>query len=250
MACAALLPVIAGTAVLLFVPSDRAAMSPSRRTGERRQALEPFRWTFQFGLIIVLFFTIFALNQIIRFTIPINLRIIEGREDVEGLTGLANSLAGLASAVSVIFLAPRVFQAGSYAKSLAGALVIAGLGYVVVAFAGSTGVFFAGLLAVALILSAMIPATNTLVASNVSRARRGTAFGIASSAQAVSLMGGSIVTAAFAAVSLELGFVVLATTLLMLAIVILTTLREPSLDSEGEPARPETAPVAASESVG
>jgi MFS family permease len=143
-----------------------------------------------------------------------------------------------------------VFQPGNYAKTLAGALAIAGLGYVVIAFAGSTGVFFAGLLAVALVLSAMIPATNTLVAANVTRARRGTAFGIASSAQAVSLMAGSIVTAAFAAVSLELGFVVLAATLLVLAVVIITTLREPKLGAESEPARTEVSPVGASGSMG
>ena len=50
-----------------------------------------------------------------------------------------------------------------------------------------------------LLQAAMIPITNTLIATNVSRERRGTGFGIASSAQALALMAGPIAAAALGA---------------------------------------------------
>jgi MFS family permease len=51
-----------------------------------------------------------------------------------------------------------------------------------------------------------MPATNTLIAESVEPARRGTAFGLASSAQAVAFMAGPMGAAAFATVSLPVGF--------------------------------------------
>jgi MFS family permease len=81
---------------------------------------------------------------------------------------------------------------------------------------------------ISLLQAAMIPATNALIAGNAPRSRRGTAFGWAGSAQAVAFVAGPMGAALFAAVSLDLGFVVLAGIMLGMALLLLT-LREPEV---------------------
>jgi MFS family permease len=79
---------------------------------------------------------------------------------------------------------------------------------------------------ISLLQAAMIPPTNSLIAGNVPRSRRGTAFGWAGSAQALAFVAGPMGAALFAAVSLDLGFVVLCGMLLLMAVALLA-LREP-----------------------
>jgi DHA1 family multidrug resistance protein-like MFS transporter len=226
-------PMITGTFVLFTVPADRIARAPAPRDGSRRPKvlLEPFRMSFQFLLAILIYFMIFALNQLTRFVTPISLRAIEGRPDVEGHAGLAFSLAGLVSAIGVLLLAPMVFRTGKMSFALGASCLIGGLGFIVMAAAGSAALFIAGFLIVALVLSAMTPSTNTLIAANVTRSRRGTAFGVAGSAQALASFVGPAAAAVFAALSLGLGFVVLAVLLLALGLLLFTTLREPVWES-------------------
>lgn len=80
----------------------------------------------------------------------------------------------------------------------------------------------------------MIPTTNTLLAANVPRSRRGTGFGIAGSAQAVSFVVGPAGAALFAAFSLDLGFAIIAGMLAALAGLLWLTMREPDLRPESE----------------
>jgi MFS family permease len=97
------------------------------------------------------------------------------------------------------------------------------------ALADFTPGFIGGFLLVAMVLSAMTPTTGTLIAANSTRSRRGTAFGVASSAQALALGVGPIGAAVFAAVSLEYGFLLLAVLMLALGLLLWTRLREPDL---------------------
>jgi DHA1 family multidrug resistance protein-like MFS transporter len=226
---ASIIPLVAGTAVLFLVPTDEAARNRRRRGNEPPAALAPFRISFQFGLAVFVLFMVFGLGQLIRLATPIALRSIGGSDDVEGVTGLAFTLGGLASTISVLFVAPRLFQAGSYRPALAVASVIAAVGMLVLAFAWERLAFVGGFILVTLALSAMLPATNTLIAASVDRSRRGTAFGVAGSAQAVSLMAGPAAAAAFAAISLEGGFLLLALLLVLMGLWLLAALREPSL---------------------
>jgi DHA1 family multidrug resistance protein-like MFS transporter len=225
---ASIIPLISGFVVLMLVPRDQTAVAPKSR-GEPAQKLEPFRPTFQFWVAIVIYFMIFALNQLTRLASPISLKQIEGTDDVAGLVGLLFSLAGLVSAISVLFLAPRVFAMGRMAKGIAIAFVFAAAGHLLLAFAGTSALYFLGFLMIGMVMSAMTPTTSTLIAANASRARRGTAFGIASGFQAMALAIGPIGAAVFAAVSLEAGFIGLAIVLLVLAVVVRFTLREPNL---------------------
>ena len=227
---ASVIPLISGVVVMLLVPRDEVSV-PQQNKDEPPQKLEPFRPGFQFWVAIVIYFMIFALNQLTRLASPISLKQIEGSDDVAGLVGLLFSLAGLVSAISVMFLAPRVFGAGRMATGIAVAFVFAAAGHLILAFAGTAALYFLGFLMIGMVMSAMTPTTSTLIAANASRARRGTAFGIASSFQAIALAIGPIGAAVFAAVSLEAGFIGLAVMLVVLAVLVRFTLREPNLAS-------------------
>ena len=64
------------------------------------------------------------------------------------------------------------------------------------------------------------------IAANVPRERRGTGFGIASSAQAISFLIGPTAAAAFAATSLRAGFVGLSALLIALGLILALRLRQ------------------------
>jgi len=221
-----IVPMISGLFVLFMVPADRVARR-SRAEGESKADLEPFKMTFQFLLAILMYFMIFALNQLTRFVTPVALRAIENRPDVEGHSGIAFSLAGLVSAIGVLAIAPLLYRTGRMAPALAASCLAGGLGFLVMASAGSSGLYIAGFLMVAMVLSAMTPSINTLIAANVTRSRRGTAFGVAGSAQALASFVGPAAAAVFVAISMGLGFVVLAMLLLALGLLLFRTLREP-----------------------
>jgi DHA1 family multidrug resistance protein-like MFS transporter len=226
-----IVPMIMGTFVLFMVPADRVARAVRADGTDGKAQLEPFRATFQFMLAILMYFMIFALNQLTRFVTPVALKAIEGRPDVEGHSGLTFSLAGLVSAIGVLAVAPMLYRSGRLATGLGASCVIGALGFVGMALAGSWVGYIAGFLVVAMMLSAMTPSTNTLIAANVTRSRRGTAFGIAGSAQALASFVGPAAAAIFAAVSLGLGFVLLAALLLALGLLLFRALREPVYES-------------------
>jgi MFS family permease len=133
------------------------------------------------------------------------------------------------SAFSVLFLGPRLFKPGTLRVTMAFASLVAAGGFLALAVAPNVALYVVGFLFIAAVLSAMVPVTNTLIAGTSSRARRGTAFGIAGSAQAVSFMVGPTGAALFAAVSLDAGFAVLAVLLVVLAATIFVALREKAI---------------------
>jgi MFS transporter, DHA1 family, multidrug resistance protein len=224
-------PILTGTAVLFFVPADRVNARPRIDGGSRPPVeLEPFRLSFQLLLAIFLYGLIFAFNQLIRFATPIALKGIEGREDVAGDAGLTFTLGGLGSAISVLVLAPFFFSAGRMRLALGVSCLLGAGGFVLIAVAGATLSFIVGFLVIAMVLSAMTPAVNTLIASNVTRSRRGTAFGVAGSSQAISSMVGPAAAALFAVISFQLGFALLAVFMLLVALLLFAVLREPRLD--------------------
>ena len=89
--------------------------------------------------------------------------------------------------------------------------------------------FTAAFAGIALLQAAMVPATNTLIAANAPRERRGTAFGLASGVQALAFMVGPMAAAGFAAISLTLGFAVLGVLFVLLGIMIAVAVREPRI---------------------
>jgi MFS family permease len=67
-----------------------------------------------------------------------------------------------------------------------------------------------------------------MIAASVTPARRGTAFGLASSAQAIAFMVGPMAAAAFTATSLPLGFAVCGVCFVGLAVMLAVLSRPPA----------------------
>ena len=221
---ASVVPLITATAVLLWVPRDRVVR---RRTGDgQRSDLEPFKATPQFILAVGALFCVYAMNELVRLSTPIALKALNDGADAAAATGLTFSIAGLASAFSVLFLAPLLFTAGRIAKAFGLACAVGALGSLLLALTESIPAYIAGFLIVALVVSALVPAINTRIAESVTRSRRGTGFGIAATVQAFSFAIGPAGAAFFAGVSLDLGFAVLAGIFLALGVVMFSAIRE------------------------
>jgi DHA1 family multidrug resistance protein-like MFS transporter len=231
---AALLPAIAATAVLFFVPKDKVGReAPSEAAGEDQPALEPFSksLSLQFAIAVFLSFLLFALTQLLGLVTPVALKQLQ-EEGVAGNTGIAFTLAGLASTVGVLVLARGFFKPGQLKMALVVSSVLTGGAHLLLAAVNTVALYIFAFSLISLLRAAMIPASNTLIAASVSRERRGTAFGVASSAQAIAFMVGPMGAALFAAVSLDLGFVIIGGIFIALAVVLLAFLREPRLEAE------------------
>jgi hypothetical protein len=126
-----------------------------------------------------------------------------------------------------------LFRPGRVRLALGLSCLVGAAGFAILALTGTVPLYVAGYLLVALVISAMVPATNTLVAANVTRSRRGTGFGIAASVQALSFAVGPGGAAFFTAVSLAAGFGFLALLFLALGVVLYLAVREPGTTSPG-----------------
>jgi DHA1 family multidrug resistance protein-like MFS transporter len=221
---ASVVPLITATAVLLWVPRDRVV----RRTAVTGQKgdLEPFKASRQFMLAVAALFTVYAMNELVRLSTPIALKALNDGADSAAATGLTFSIAGLASAFSVLFLAPLLFAPGRLALAFGAACAMGAAGALILALTETIPAYIAGFMVVALVVSALVPAINTHIASSVTRSRRGTGFGIAATAQSLSFAIGPAAAAFFAGVSMDLGFAVLAGLFLLLGIMMFTGIRE------------------------
>lgn len=230
---AALMPALAATGVLFAVPRDVVEKPPANAAGPPAGSPQGGSiWrliTPQFGLALFLCFFLFAMTQLVRLTTPLAIKDISGNSD-KGVVGLAFSIAGIGSVIGVLVVARRVVRAGAFRRALViGSLLTAGA-QLLLALSRSVPMYVTWFTAISLFQAAMLPASNTLIASNVPRARRGTAFGLAGSAQALAFMAGPMSAAGFAAVSLNFGFLVLGVMFLGLAVLLQIALREPKLE--------------------
>lgn len=230
----ATLPLFAAALVYFSVPRDHIearATTEATATGEGHPAQPLWRTlSRQFYLAIFIFFVLFALDQLVRLITPIALEQITGSEDVKGLVGVAFTAAGVAAVAGVALIGQRFVGPGRLRITLFLGTLAAAAMYLVLAVAGNEAVYIGAFALIALVQATLVPATNALVAGNVPRARRGTGFGIAGSAQAISFLVGPMGAAALAAVSISLGFVVLAVLLAGLSLLLFFTLREPPIE--------------------
>lgn len=225
----AALPALAAVLAAITVPRDRVAGARAEADGTPAPRISMRALlTTQFVLVLLVFFVSISLNQVLRLATPVALERIAGEAGAKGASGVAFTLAGLASVAGVV-LAQRVVKSGRLTRMLVVACIVAGGAHLVLPFAGTAATFIGAFAVISLLQAAMLPATNTLIAANAPRDRRGTAFGIASGVQAVGFMAGPMAAAGFAAVSLDLGFVVLAGIFLALAVLIFGAIREPRM---------------------
>ena len=218
-----LMVVIVATAVIYMVPAD---LIRKKDASGAAIVLEPFKPTFQLLFATFIYFVLFALNGFRGVATPIALQEIAGM-DATHVTGVAFGLGGIASALGIWALAGRMFKKYSLGNTLVAMAVLIAMAHFLLATSDSVFQFVLWFTVISLLNAAMAPATNTLIAFNVSRARRGTAFGLASGAQAVAFMAGPMAAAWFANTSLQSGFAALGVLLVALAVLMRLVIREP-----------------------
>lgn len=221
---AGLVMLMVGTAVMAMVPADLAHRVERSSGGA---ALEPFKPTPQFVLAVLLYFFFFALSTFRLVATPIALKQIS-TVDVTGVVGIAFTLGGIASVLGVWLPESQIFRRWRLGTVLVLITLLSAAAHVLLALSESVWLYVFAFTIASLLNAAVVPVTNSLIAFNVSRARRGTAFGIASAAQAVAFMIGPIAAAMFAASSLKVGFGVVSLLLVALALVIAIAVREPA----------------------
>jgi len=245
----AVMPALAATMVLLLVPGDQVApraAGPATRPSWRRAVGRDL--SLQLGLGLLLYFISFVMVDLVRTGAPAAIAALEGHGGATRATGVAFTVSGLASVAGALGLARLVGRPGEFRLSLTVVVLACAAAHIALGLAGSVAVFIAAYGAASLARGAMLPATNTVIAAAVPPERRGTAFGIASSVQALAFIVGPMSAAAFSLVSLSLGFVALGVPLAAIAAVVFLALREPDVSErrrtveESEPA-PSRAPA-------
>ena len=216
------------TAVIFLVPADAVRKKEHDSSGAAI-ALPPFKPTPQFMLAILLYFSLFALTTFRSIATPIALKDIAGANVTE-VTGIAFALGGIASALGVWALSTRFFRKFRLRQMLAVTCVLTALGHLLLAASQSVWLFVVAFTLASFLNASMMPATNTMIALNVSRERRGTAFGIGSAAQAIAFMVGPMSAALFATVSLKAGFVTVSVLFVALAALVAFAVREPPVE--------------------
>mgnify|MGYP003338588944 CR=1 FL=1 len=179
---------------------------------------------------------LFRSNQTVHLMTPLALQEIEGRDDVAGISGLAFSVSGGAAVLGILFIGRRYVKPGMIRRAMAIGTLVAGTANVLLATTHNSMEYVALFSLFSLVHAMMIVSANTLIASNVSRDRRGTGFGIASSAQALALMVGPMAAAAFGAFSVTTGFVALSGVFLLVAALVLFAVHDRSEPPEAIPA--------------
>jgi DHA1 family multidrug resistance protein-like MFS transporter len=235
----AALPFLAGVYATFAVPRDRvgpepvAASAGAPGTPASAEAPGPSTsirslLTTQFVLALVVWFCSLAFGQLLRIAAPIALEQIVGSQQAAAVSGIAFTAAGLGGVLGVVG-AQRWVRPGRLQYSLIVTSIGVGIGHLLLPFALGAWAFTAAFAAIALLQAAMVPATNTLIAANAPRERRGTAFGLASGVQALAFMVGPMAAAGFAAISLTLGFAVLGVMFVLLGVMIALAVREPRI---------------------
>ncbi|MCA9831692.1 MAG: MFS transporter [Dehalococcoidia bacterium] len=231
MVAAAIMPAVAAVVVLVLVPKDEIASRVHRKRHEPKPASGPGFWSLvgpQFYLVLGFYFFLFAANQLLRLASPVAIERLVGH-DAESLVGIAFTAGGVASVAGLMLVNRRAAKPGNFRVLLAAGCLIAALCQAGLAVAPGAGTYIAAFAAASLIQAALIPATNTLIATNVGRERRGTAFGVASSAQAMAFMAGPMSATVFAAWSLPAGFLIVGGLFVVAALVLGKWLREPAI---------------------
>ncbi len=226
----AMLPALAAAWVLMVVPRDVITREARPAAGAAGGSEAPHRamggFPRELYVAIGMYFWLFALNQLVRLSTPIALEDIAGEGGARAASGIAFTLSGAAAVIGVMVLARFSNTRWSARRSLIIFSLAAAAAHPMLAIGGSVPVFIAGFVLVSLINGAAMPATNSLIAQSAHPSRRGTAFGLASSAQAVAFMVGPMAAAGFAAVSLSLGFLVVAGLFGGLAVMVALLLRD------------------------
>ena len=183
--------------------------------------------TLQFVLVLMVWFFSLAFGQLLRVAAPVAIEAIVGVANASNVSSAAFTASGVGGLIGVL-IAQRFARPGRLRAVLVLMSIGVGLGHLLIPLATQATSFIAVFALITILQASMVPATNTLIAMNAPRDRRGTAFGLASGMQAIAFMVGPMAAAGFAAVSLNLGFVVLGVLFVVLGLAIRALVREPA----------------------
>jgi MFS transporter, DHA1 family, multidrug resistance protein len=229
----AMLPSIAALVATMFVPRDEVELRPASSEAKlsRRERLRGFasHLSVQLALALFLYFVLYATSNVLRIAAPIAIKQILHGVQATSVVGVAYTASGMGSVIGALALARFVIRPPRVRLSLTAVLLVTAASHLLLALAGSVLLFTAWFTVISMAQGAMIPAANTMIASSVAPAWRGTVFGVASSFQALAFIIGPMSAALFAAFSLPVGFAIVGAFLLLTAGVLATGLREPEL---------------------
>ncbi len=178
--------------------------------------------------MLVTYFCFFAVGAFAGIATPFALKQIAG-PDVTSVTGLTFALGGVAAALGVWMLSGGAFLKRRLRSTLVVTSGLAAAAFLLLAIANSVWLYVPAFALASFLNASMMPATNTMIAFNVGRERRGTAFGIAAASQALAFMAGPMTAAMFAAISLKAGFLTISGLLLVLMVLVWVAVREPEI---------------------
>ena len=139
----------------------------------------------------------------------------------------------LASAVGVFIVSGRYFRIGRLRIAMVVCTCVTGLAFLGLGIMHASAPFVAVFALISLTQAAMIPTSNMLIAFNTPAARRGTAFGLGGSAQAIAIAVGPMAAALFVATSMAWGFAAIGLVCAALAALMHRRLREPRPEQSG-----------------
>jgi MFS family permease len=187
-------------------------------------------------LMMVILYFLFASNAFVRPVVPLVLQDIGDQENVELIAGLVFATLAITSAVSSIMIG-RLANSVGYRVALTVSVVGAGLVYLPVVFVdtawqlamlmGLVGIFSGGMLAV----------TNALIGALSPAGKQGSAFGVASSSQALAMATGPLAGGlAASALGVRAGFPIVSVILIAVGVVAWFAIKEPESAEAAQPA--------------
>ncbi len=220
-----------------MVPADSVGNTPeanAQQEGGSTGRIVAFRISLQLALAMFVYFIIFSLTNFRALSTSVALHKLDVAQAIAS-TGIAFSLVGVASCLGVLMVSAGAMRRLGLRALLAGASALTGLAYLGLAVSDTVPLFVIALTLGGLLNAAMFPPTNTLIALHSDKSRRGTAFGLASSAQALAFVCGPVTAAVLAATSFTVGFVVIGGAMILLAVMIGVLVREPVVRASTPP---------------
>ncbi|MBV9858689.1 MAG: MFS transporter [Alphaproteobacteria bacterium] len=193
--------ILMSMALVWFMVDER--FTPAPRSRDRGSVLRSLLALARSPGLLALFFVLLMAQFGVRTVQPVVTLYVQEmtgpRPDIATLSGIAFSITGLANVIAAPFLGNRSDVIG-YRRVLLIGLLGATLATLPQAFTGNYWAFVAERFGVGLFIGGLVPTANALVGRSVSRADRGTVYGMTSSAMFLGnslgpLMGGAVAAA-------------------------------------------------------
>ena len=229
-----LMYVVSFVVCLVFVKEEFKRPEP----GERTSYVDNLRTVLRVPTMLLLITVMFLVSSAAVFVRPVVPLLVKSfsSHGVEAKSGFVFAAIALTSAIAAV-VSGRLAARTGYRNALIGATFGAGIAYAVVGAANSLFPLLVLFAIVGVFSGAMIPMVNALIGASAPEGKHGSAFGLVGSAQALSfavapLLGG-LTAKQF---GIHAGFPVVGALLVLVAVLVWLTVREPAALIFDEPA--------------